>query len=1483
MNPGKIYRYFFGTLRGRLILGVAAIHALMMTLFIADVTMRQHALLLGHQLEDAAGLSRTLAVSAADWIAARDISGLQELVNLQLQYPELIFAIIADEDGQIFAHTDSSRAGQYLTDLPAERRLTIINKTPALVDVAVPAFLGGRFVGWARVGVGQKTSSKKLAEITRDGVIYAIGAILIGSLIAWFMGIQITRRLYSVENTIGEIKAGNHSARCALSGTDEAAVLASEFNVMLDSLAKREAALGTSERNLREAQRLARIGSWEWDAQTDAITWSEEYYRIYGFDVTQKPPGYVEHLKAYTPESAARLDAAVQKNMRTGEPYEIDLELAGPEPRRWITARSETIRDRSGKITGLRGTAQDITERKRSEQTVAFLSFALNSVCEAAFLVDENARFHFVNEEACRVLGYTRAELLGMGVPAIDPDFPLERWRDHWLELKAERSLLFEGRHRRKNGDIFPVEINANYIEYEGRSFNLSLVRDITERKRAEHERQAHLFFLDCMDKINQAMQGTNDLEQMMCDVLDAVLAIFDCDRAFLLYPCDPEAALWSVPMERNKPEYPGVLELKLEMKMSPNVAETLRILLESNGPVKFGPDTPHPLPEDAAERFGFKSLMSMALRPKSGKPWQFGMHQCSRARIWTQEEEKLFNEIGRRLEDALSTLITYNELKDSRIKLEEAQRLARVGYLERDMAAGRVTLSDETCRIFGISTAEKTFTAELWLERWLTLVHPRDRQKAEETLEKALKGSSGYDLEYRILRHGDELRHIHCEANIERDGSGRPIRMLVMIQDITERKTAEEQILKLNRIYAVLSNTNQAIVRIREKEALLNEACRIAIEYGGFQMAWVGMADFQSGGVHIAASHGVIGDYLKNVNINLNDEARGAGPAGFAIKTGTHRISNDIRNDEIMTPWRDNALKHGYRSVAAFPLTVFGKTIGTFIFYSQETGFFETEDIALLDEMAKDISFALEYIENEKDRRRNFAINASRLHLMQFAASHSIDELLEETLNEVEKLTGSLIGFYHFIDDDQNNLVLMNWSTRTKKDFCRAAGKGSHYPISEAGVWVDCVHQRKPVIHNDYASLPNRRGMPAGHAVVARELIVPVIRGEKIRAILGVGNSPVAYSDKDVEAVSLLADLSWEIAERKMSEETISKQYSTLRGIIDNTDALIFSVDRRYRYTSFNLSHAGVMKSIYGAEIAIGRSLLDYMTVAEDREKAKINLDRALSGESLVEEAYSGEDSRNRLYFQISHNPIKAPNGEIIGVAVFAHDITGRRKAEEQLKTSLKEKDVLLRELYHRTKNNMQVICSMLEVYHMDSSDENTKTIFSELNNKIRAMALVHQKLYKSQNLSSIDMNDYIRELVGLLMKSHKISPERISSEFDLDEVCCAIDVAIPCGLLVNELVSNALKHAFAGDRRGRFMVSLKKIDAEYLELTVSDDGTGTTAGFDFETEGKMGLQTVSAIGKHQLQGKIKFESLKGVTCAVTFKNKPPLSRTQI
>jgi PAS domain-containing protein len=164
-------------------------------------------------------------------------------------------------------------------------------------------------------------------------------------------------------------------------------------------------------------------------------------------------------------------------------------------------------------------------------------------------------------------------------------------------------------------------------------------------------------------------MQGTNDMEQVMKDVLDTLLSVFDCDRAWLVYPCDPDAQTWQTPMERTRPEFPGVLPIGVELPLDTVGAKVYRILRDTDGPVKFGIGEEHPVPAEIATSFKVLSFIAMAFYPKIGKPWSFGLHQCSYARAWSPGEERLFKEIGRRLSDTVTSLLAFRNLQESEEK----------------------------------------------------------------------------------------------------------------------------------------------------------------------------------------------------------------------------------------------------------------------------------------------------------------------------------------------------------------------------------------------------------------------------------------------------------------------------------------------------------------------------------------------------------------------------------------------------------------------------------------------------------------------------------------------------------------------------------------------------------------------------------------------------------------------------------------------
>ncbi|MCZ7402759.1 MAG: PAS domain S-box protein [Candidatus Methanoperedens sp.] len=226
---------------------------------------------------------------------------------------------------------------------------------------------------------------------------------------------------------------------------------------------------------------------------------------------------------------------------------------------------------------------------------------------------------------------------------------------------------------------------------------------------------------------------------------------------------------------------------------------------------------------------------------------------------------------------------------------------------------------------------------------------------------------------------------------------------------------------------------------------------------------------------------------------------------------------------------------------------------------------------------------------------------------------------------------------------------------------------------------------------------------------------------------------------------------------------------------------------------------------------------------------------------------------------------------GKLVGQATI-RDITERKHAEEQIKASLKEKEILLKEIHHRVKNNMQVISSLLGLASINIKDEKYVEIFRDSQNRINSMALIHENLYRSKDLAKIDLNKYIRELANSLFQYSKVAG-RIELFLDIENVSLGIDLAIPCGLIINELITNSLKHAFPGDRNGEIKVSAHLNDENIVELIFSDNGVGIPSDIDFRNTHSLGLHLITMLAEAQLHGKIDLDRSIGTEFKISFK----------
>ena len=306
------------TLRYQLTLSVALVIAVLMTGFVWDITERQQALLLERQSEQGAALAHSLATTSATGVASSDLAGLRELIHAQQRYPDLAYAMILDHDGRVLAHSDPARLGQVVRDLPTRAEPKLLAHTTTLVDAVNPIFLAKRHIGWVRVGLTQQATQAKLAEITRDGLLYTIAAIVIGTLLAWFMVRRLTRRLSVIQRVADAVEYGDLALRTTLSGTDEAAHLAHAFDRMLDGLAASREALTKSEARANLIIDSSPDAMLVVDANGCILRANRRIGQLFGYDITELIGHPVENL---LPERVR------ERHVHVRESYASDLAL----------------------------------------------------------------------------------------------------------------------------------------------------------------------------------------------------------------------------------------------------------------------------------------------------------------------------------------------------------------------------------------------------------------------------------------------------------------------------------------------------------------------------------------------------------------------------------------------------------------------------------------------------------------------------------------------------------------------------------------------------------------------------------------------------------------------------------------------------------------------------------------------------------------------------------------------------------------------------------------------------------------------------------------------------------------------------------------------------------------------------------------------------------------------------------------------------
>jgi len=508
--------------------------------------------------------------------------------------------------------------------------------------------------------------------------------------------------------------------------------------------------------------------------------------------------------------------------------------------------------------------------------------------------------------------------------------------------------------------------------------------------------------------------------------------------------------------------------------------------------------------------------------------------------------------------------------------------------------------------------------------------------------------------------------------------------------------------------------------------------------------------------------------------------------------------------------------------------------------------------------------------------RQRNQAdsILQARLHLMQFTSTHTLDELLQLTLDETERLTGSAIGFFHFLEADQTTLRLQAWSTNTLQNMCKAEGKGLHYAVEQAGVWADAVRSRQPVIHNSYATLPHRKGMPDGHARVTREMVIPILRERKVVAILGVGNKSRDYTANDVEIASTLADFAWDIIVHNQAESALRKSEEKFRTLVDWT----------YDWEKWLDPHGNLVYISPSCERITGYTpeefmadpqLLSHIIHPDDRqtyEKHQKTVHKDSIGPVSFEYRIISRDGREHWIEHICR-PLFGPDERYLGRRISDREITERKQAE--------------RKIFHQNQKEI-ILTQTLDTIQTDIARDLHDTLGQNIS--FLRMNLAHLSERKSgneedlriQNMTKAADESYelIRSLLSMLQSGITADPLSLFTRY-------ANQVSERSALQINltsqgnpnhisphqtrqlfyifrEALSNIEKHASASKVSGEFLWG-----ENALTFGISDNGNG----FDpntVRTDGHYGLNFMRERAE-QLKGSFLIHSAPGQGTKIT------------
>jgi len=1146
-----------------------------------------------------------------------------------------------------------------------------------------------------------------------------------------------------------------------------------------DSTVEADSEYRKIERRLNQAQSVARIGSWERNFKTGEVFWSDEMYRLFGFDKASGPPAFKDHIPHVHPDDREVVHSMIANGDPGASEREYRFRIVTPDGRlRHAVARIAVERDQDGKPARVIGCTMDVTDKIEARKALATSEATLRSVIDspervAIFSLDRECRyivFNNIHAEAMKRIWDVELEP-GLHMPSVikDAEFRAEAQKRFDRILAGEHFITVEEFPRYdRSRNVWEV-YHSPIRDLSGEVIGLTVIlTDITphvmaERRLAESERLHRT--------LAENIPG--------CDMY-----LFDQDMRYL--------AASGSEMRRhgwNTAHWVGrTPEQALPAEMAPLIIPHYQAALEGNpSSCEFHYKDQHyllqavPVPDEGGDvRHGMALVQNITRRKLAEKALQASHDDLERKVAQrTGELEKAKKDLERELLDRWSA---EQALAQKEALYRSLVETIPYGVQEFDLSGRRIYTNAAMNGILGYEPGELDGTFI-----WDTKPNEEQADAARRFMAYVASFQPDPETYYtQAMRKDGSQVDLRLDWAYKRGGDGEPVGVIAVVTDVTKQKEYEREILEQRELFNTFADQIPGLAFIKDAESRLvyaNQAMRDF--YGADEL--MGLRDDEYLPPHIA------GRTLKN-----DAKALQNGPqvveGSVPDKLGRRRI------------WR----------TAKFPITRQGKA-------------------PLLGCVSIEITKEAELWE---------ALAASEAHYRNLAEQSPV----------------SIISF----DSDGVITFVNKWHLDV---FCNGeVGRDAFLGVNI----LNLPGVAEAGIQGDIARLMR------GESIELRDVMVPNCATGR-DSWLSMRGVPIRKNSGFCCGILISED----VTQQLLAKQALTESETRYRMIAENITDIVWALDQDMTPLYYSPS----IKSALGYEPEEAKALpkdawftpqgLDTCARHAEIMKACIQAGDFEGVARRFELSHIHKDGRE-VWMEVDLKAVTDKQGVFSHLLGVSRDITERKQAEERLRDSLAEKQLLLQEVHHRVKNNLQIISSLLDMTARRSANTEVRETLGEMQTKVQAMSLIHAMIYAGESLNRVNIASYLRRLYDELTSMHAKSFQTIEPDLDLEPVELPLDMAVPCALALNEIISNAFRHAFKNGGKGRLRIRLARGNGQ-VSISVADNGPGLPRDFDPETATTMGLKLVRDIVRLQLQGRLDFKSGQGTTVTLSFTNPTP------